>query len=129
MEKVYLHIDSGRVKMEASTIHEIALNLATNSPFVGFLVWNWWYNTRQLEQYRLEMKADRDEYERKREEGIEKIRLRYVKVIEDLKSDKKDGIEERLTSMEKAIKKLFVMIDKLKDEINELKLKDRIRNG
>ena len=113
--------------MEASTIHEIALNLATNSPFVGFLVWNWWYNTRQLEEYRKDMKADRDEYERKREEGIEKIRVRYVKVIEDLKSDKKGGIEDRLSSMEKAIKKLFVMMDKLKEEINELKIKESVR--
>ena len=114
--------------MEASTVHEIALNLATNSPFVGFLVWNWRHQNRQLERYRLEMKADRDEYERKREDGIEKIRLRYVKVIEELKSDKKGGIEDRLSSMEKAIKKLFVMIDKFKDEINELKIKETARD-
>ena len=114
--------------MEASTIHEIALNLATNSPFVGFLVWNWWYNTKQLEEYRKEMKSDRDEYERKREEGIETIRQRYVKVIEELKEDKKGGIEDRLTSLEKAMKKLFLMIDKLKEEINELKIKEKIRN-
>ena len=115
--------------MEASTIHEIALNLATNSPFVGFLVWNWWYNTRQLEQYRLEMKADRDEYERKREEGIEAIRQRYVKVIDELKQDKKGGIEDRLSSLEKAIKRLFALMDKMKDEINDLKIKDKIRHG
>ena len=114
--------------METSTIHEIALNLATNSPFVGFLVWNWWYNTKQLEQYRLEMKADRDEYERKREDGIEKIRLRYVKVIEDLKSDKKGGIEDRLSSLEKSIKRLFALMDKVKEEINDLKLKETVRN-
>ena len=114
--------------MEASTVHEIALNLATNSPFVGFLVWNWWHQTRQLERYRLEMKADRDEYERKREEGIEKIRIRYVKVIEDLKEDKKGGIEDRLSSLEKSIKRLFALMDRVKEQINELKMKETARN-
>ena len=115
--------------MDPSTMHEIWLNLATNSPFLAFLMYNWYQMSRQNEQYRLEMKADRDAYEIKREKAIEEIRGRYIKVIEDLKEEKKGGIEDRLSSLEKAIKKLFIMIDKLKEEINELKIKDQVRNA
>ena len=114
--------------MDPTTLHEIWLNLATNSPFLAFVMYNWYQMSKRNEEYRIEMKADRDEYERKREEGIEAIRLRYVKVIEELKEQKKGGIEERLLSLEKAIKKLFAMVDSMKQEINELKIKEEVRN-
>jgi len=114
--------------MDPSTMHEVWLNLATNSPFLAFLVYNWYQMSKQNEAYRLEMKNDRDEYERKREEGIEKIRERYQVVIEDLKQQKSNGIEERLVSLEKGIKKLFHLIDKLKEEINDLKFKEKARD-
>ena len=115
--------------MDPSTYHDVWINLATNSPLVAFLIWNYWRNTKQLEEYRKEMKSDRDEYERKREEGIEQIRQRYMKVIEDLKEDKKGGIEDRLTSLEKGMKRLFSLMDKMKEQINELKIKEQLRNG
>jgi hypothetical protein len=114
--------------MDPTTTHEIFLNLATNSPFLAFVMYNWYSMSKQNEEYRKEMKADRDAYEVKREKAIEDIRGRYVSVIEDLKEEKKGGIEDRLISLEKAIRKLFVIMDKFKEEINELKLKDKVRN-
>lgn len=114
--------------MDPSTMHEIWLNLATNSPFLAFLMYNWYQMSKQNEEYRKEMKADRDAYEDKREKAIEEIRGRYMAVIDDLKEEKKGGIEDRLTSLEKGIKKLFVLIDKLKEEINELKIKESARD-
>ena len=114
--------------MDPSTTHEIWLNLATNSPFLAFVIYNWYSMSKQNEEYRLEMKADRESYEIKGEKAIEDIRVRYVAVIDDLKEEKKGGIEDRLSSMEKAIKKLFVMMDRLKEEINELKIKDQVRD-
>ena len=114
--------------MDPTTTHEIFLNLATNSPFLAFVMYNWYSMSKQNEEYRKEMKADRDAYEDKREKAIEEIRGRYIKVIDDLKENKKGGIEDRLASMEKAIKKLFVMIDKLKEEINDLKIKESVRD-
>lgn len=115
--------------MDPSTIHDLWLNLATNSPFLAFVVYNWWIGQKQNEAYRLEMKQDREAYERKREEAIEGIRQRYIKVIEDLKAERGAGIEERLISLEKSIKKLFAIVDKLKEEINELKIKEEIRKN
>ena len=114
--------------MDAATLHDVWLNLATNSPFLAFVIYNWWQQGKMIEAYRVEMKQDRIEYEEKREKAITDIRDRYIKVIDDLKEEKKGGIEERLSSMEKAIKKLFALMDRLKDEINELKIKEEVRN-
>ena len=114
--------------MDPTTLHDVWLNLATNSPFLAFVIYNWWQQGRMIEAYRVEMKQDRIEYEQKREKAIADIRDRYIKVIDDLKEEKKGGIEERLSSMEKAIKKLFALMDRLKDEINELKIKEGVRN-
>tara|TARA_R100000655_G_scaffold24339_2_gene48932 strand:+ start:479 stop:835 length:357 start_codon:yes stop_codon:yes gene_type:complete len=114
--------------MDPTTLHDVWLNLATNSPFLAFVIYNWWQQGRMIEAYRVEMKNDRDEYERKREKAIEDIRGRYMAVIDDLKEEKKGGIEERLTSLEKGMKRLFALMDKLKDEINELKIKEQVRN-
>ena len=69
---------------------EIWVQLATNSPFLGFVMYNWYQMSKQNESYRIEMKNDRDNYERQREEGIEKIRDRYSKVIESLKNEKEE---------------------------------------
>ena len=114
--------------MDPGTMHEIWLNLATNSPFLAFLMYNWYQQTKQNEQYRLEMKADREAYEQKRESAIEGIRDRYVKVIEDLKAERKGGIEDRLHSVEKGIKSLFASLNRLKEEVNEIKLKEHVRD-
>ncbi len=114
--------------MDPTTLHDVWLNLATNSPFLAFVIYNWWQQGKMIEAYRVEMKQDRIEYEEKREKAITDIRDRYIKVIDDLKEEKKGGIEERLSSMEKAIKKLFALMDRLKDEINELKIKEEVRN-
>ena len=81
-----------------------------------------------IEAYRIEMKQDREEYEQKREKAIDELRDRYTKVIEDLKAERGAGIEERLVSLEKGIKRLFALIDKLKEEINELKIKETVRD-
>ena len=113
--------------MDPTTLHDVWLNLATNSPFLAFVIYNWYQQGRMIEAYRVEMKNDRDEYERKREEAIEGIRERYIKVIEDLKAERGAGIEERLISLEKSIKRLFALIDRLKEEINAIKIKESVR--
>jgi len=114
--------------MDPTTLHDVWLNLATNSPFLAFVIYNWWQQGRMIEAYRVEMKQDREEYEQKREKAIDELRDRYTKVIEDLKAERGAGIEERLVSLEKGIKRLFALIDKLKEEINELKIKETVRD-
>tara|TARA_R100001440_G_scaffold32428_1_gene51067 strand:+ start:668 stop:1027 length:360 start_codon:yes stop_codon:yes gene_type:complete len=118
--------------MEPSTMHEIWLNLATNSPFLAFVMYNWYQQTKQNEAYRQEMKADREAYEQKREQAIEDIRLRYSKVIDDLKAERADSVKNRLTTLEKSIRKLFHAVDEIKSirtVVDELKLKEQIRDN
>lgn len=118
--------------MDPSTLHDLWLNLATNSPFLAFVIYNWYQQTKQNESYRQEMKTDREEYERKREEAIDTIRMRYVKVIEELKSDRADKVENRLATLEKSIRKLFAGVEemrKIKIIVDELKLKEQIREN
>lgn len=118
--------------MEPSTMHEIWLNLATNSPFLAFVMYNWYQQTRQNEAYRQEMKADREAYEQKRETAIEDIRKRYMLVIDELKAERADSVENRLATLEKSIRKLFVSFDeikKIRTLVDELKLKDQIREN
>lgn len=114
--------------MDPTTMHEVWLNLATNSPFLAFVIYNWYQQSRQNEAYRQEMKADREQYEKKREEAIEDIRIRYSKVIEELKAERGQGIEQRLLTLEKSIKKIFAVVDSLKKSVEEIQLKDKIRD-
>ena len=71
---------------------------------------------------------DREAYETKREQAIEDIRLRYSKVIDELKQEKGKGVEERLHNVEKQVRKIFSMMDSIRATVEELKLKDQIRN-
>ena len=129
---IHIYIDSRGDIMEPSTMHEIWLNLATNSPFLAFVMYNWYQQTKQNEAYRQEMKADREAYEQKREQAIEDIRLRYSKVIDDLKAERADSVKNRLTTLEKSIRKLFHAVDEIKSirtVVDELKLKEQIRDN
>ena len=49
-------------------------------------------------------------------------------MIDDLKAERGAGIEERLISLEKSIKRLFALIDRLKEEINTIKIKESVRD-
>jgi len=104
--------------MEPMT-NEILVDLFTNTPFVGFLIW-------QYVQMRRDYKAQEDKLENRRLEAIkreEDIRLRFEKVIAQLNQDRDDlvkGLELRLVAVENKIeltssqiKKLFAMISKL----------------
>lgn len=109
-------------------MHEVWVNLATNSPFLAFVIYNWYQQTKQNEAYRQEMKKDREDYEKKREEAIEDIRNRYSKVIDDLKQERGHGIEQRLQTLEKSIKKIFAILDVLKKSVDDIQLKEKILN-
>jgi F0F1-type ATP synthase membrane subunit b/b' len=76
--------------MDPTTLHDLWVNLATNSPFLGFLLYNWWAQNKQNEAYRQEIKDDRTAYDKKREEDIEKIRDRYSVVISELRQERED---------------------------------------
>ena len=104
--------------METMT-SEVIVDLLTNTPFVGFLIW-------QYVQMRKDYKSQEDKLEARRIESLareEEIRERFEKVISQLNQDRDDlvkGLETRLVAVESKmeiiasqVKKLFSLITKL----------------
>lgn len=98
---------------------QVMVDLFTNTPFVGFLIW-------QYVQMRKDMKDQQEKMEELRRESIERqeaVRERFEKVIEGLNQDKDQlvvslekriGIvENKLSTLEGQIKKLFSLIREL----------------
>ena len=98
---------------------QVIVDLFTNTPFVGFLIW-------QYIQMRKDYKEQSDKMDVLRKESIEReevLRDRFEKVIENLNSDKDQlvqGLEGRLkdveikiSTLESQIKKLFSMVKEL----------------
>ena len=109
--------------MEASTYHDLWLNLATNSPFLAFLLYNWWTQNKQNEAYRLEIKRDRDQYEQKREKSIEEIRNRYSSVIEQLRNEKEEYRKEMDRIREKCENEKHQILGSLQKKLDMIDLK------
>ena len=120
--------------MDPAMMTEFWIDLAVNMPFVAFLLYNWHVSRKDMMLYREEMKEIRAEA--KAEE--QRIRDRFESVISDLQGDRDQlvkGLESKMSaldiktaSLEKGIKKLFSLLDRLKEQINELKIKDEVRN-
>ena len=102
------------------TTNQILIDLFTNTPFVGFLVW-------QYVQMRKDVKEQQDKTEKLRLEAIdreEKMRDRFEIVIKTLNEDKDQlvtQLELRLTQVEKKMELLSAQIRKVFSMINKLK--------
>jgi len=114
-------------------VAEFWIDLATNAPFVAFLLYQWHINRKDVAEYKGEIRDLRKDS--KQEEG--RIRERFEAVISDMQGDRDQlvsGLEQKISaldsktaSLEKGIKKLFSMLEKMKDQINELKIKEEVR--
>lgn len=109
--------------MEGMT-NQILIDLFTNTPFVGFLIW-------QYIQMRKDIKEQQSKTDSLRIESLEReeqIRVRFEKVINELNHDKDQlviGLQKRmddqaarLDTLEHQVKKLFVMVTKIRDYLN-----------
>jgi hypothetical protein len=102
------------------TTSTILIDLFTNTPFVGFLVW-------QYVQMRKDVKEQQDRTENLRLEAIEReerMRERFEVVIQGLQEDKDQLVQQleiRLTQVESKmevlasqVRKLFAVVTKTK---------------
>lgn len=128
--------------------HSFLLDVAGNTPFIAFLLYNWW-DARKTQEKNLEKldaqnreyhtKLDQIRIESRQEE--EKLRERYQIVISDLGRDRESllklfdskisDLEKKLESLERSIRKIFVHLDELKgvkDTVAELKIKEEIKD-
>lgn len=110
--------------MDAIT-NQIMVDLFTNTPFVGFLIW-------QYVQMRRDIKEQQTRSDQMRLESLqreEEIRSRFEKVIQALNEDKDqlvvslekrlDEQSKRLDILETSLKKLSSLINKIREYINK----------
>jgi hypothetical protein len=113
--------------MDQATITQIWLDLATNAPFVGFLLYQYWDQRKTNKEQQLEMREIRKDAR----ENEDAVRLRFEKVISDLNKDRDqlvDGFSSRIDSLERGQRKLFAILEPLKEQIHEMRLKEEIKS-
>lgn len=105
--------------MEPMT-NEILLDLFTNTPFVGFLIWQYW-------QMRKDVKEQQEKTEALRLEALEReerMRERFELVIKGLNEDKDQlvsQLEKRLTAVESKMELLSSQVRKLFSVLSKVK--------
>lgn len=105
--------------MMDATTNQILIDLFTNTPFVGFLVW-------QYVQMRKDIKEQQQKGDELRKEALdreEKVRDRFEKVIATLNEDKDQlvtQLEKRLTQVETKMEMLSSQVKKLFSLMNRI---------
>ena len=112
--------------MDQSTVTQLWMDLATNAPFVGFLLYQYWDQRKTNKEQREEMREIR--IEAKANEDA--VRQRFEKVITELNKDRDqlvDGFSTRIDSLERGQRKLCAILEPLKEQIHEMRLKEQIK--
>ena len=118
--------------MDPSTYHDLWVNLATNSPFLAWMIYSYIQTNKELEKTREQSRADNEKLRQEAKCEELEMRDRFEKMISDLTSDKKqmvDGFSSRIDSLEKGQKKLFAILEPMKEQILELRVKDKLKEN
>ena len=116
--------------MDPSTYHDVFINLATNSPFLAWMIYTYLQTNKQLEKTRAENTQERNAMYIQHRADEEMIRTRYDKAISDLNHDRKgflDGISGRIDTLERGQEKIYQLLEPLKDQIQEIKIKEQLK--
>jgi translation initiation factor IF-3 len=116
--------------MDPSTYHDLWINLATNSPFLGWMIYSYMQTNKALEKTREESKSEMKELRADQKKEETEIRSKFEKVIEGLNEDRKQLVESfsgRIHSLERGQKKLFAILEPLKDQIQEIRFKEQLK--
>jgi uncharacterized protein len=119
--------------MDAQTISQVWIDLATNAPFLGFLLYQWHIQRKDVREYKSEIQALR--HESKEEE--KQLRSRFEKIIKELNEDrdaivtglqqKIRTVEDKIASIEKSVKKIFAVLLPIQDQMKQQRIKDEIK--
>lgn len=116
--------------MDANTYTDIWINLATNSPFLGWMIYTYLQTQKDLKQTREDSKTELRELRTEAREEEARIRDRFESVIADLQQDRKvlvDGFSGRIDSLERGQKKLFALLEPIKEQMQEIKIKEDLK--
>jgi hypothetical protein len=119
--------------MEPATLTQVWVDLATNAPFLGFLLYQWYIQRRDVQEYKKEITQLRQES--KTEE--KSLRERFEGVIKSLNEDRDQivsgleirikNIETQIIGIEKSIRKLFALLDPLRKQAEEDRLQKHLK--
>lgn len=132
MDLTYKNI-LGRNKMDVTTYNDIWVNLATNSPFLGWMIYSYIQTNKLLEKTRDESKAEAKEIRLESKVEEQKVRDRFEKVITDLNKDRTqlvEGFSSRISSLERGQKKIFHLLGELsdvKEKITKIEMKEELK--
>lgn len=115
--------------MDASTYHDLLVNLATNSPFLAWMIYSYTQTQKDLKETREQSRADNEKLRLEARAEETEIRARFEKVIADLTQDRKqivEGFATRIDGVERGQKKLFAILEPMKEQIIELRVKDKL---
>ena len=112
--------------MDQTTITQIWLDLATNAPFVGFLLYQYWDQRKTNKEQRDEMREIRTEARNQEE----LIRDKFEKVIQQLNNDRSNLIESfsgRIESLERGQEKLLQLLEPIQTKLQEIEIERKIQ--
>ena len=118
--------------MDPNTYHDLWVNLATNSPFLGWMIYSYVQTQRDLKETREQSRAESRELRAEAKAEEQEIRRRFDKVIADLNQDRTQLVEtfsNRIDSLERGQRKLFAILEPMKEQIVELRIKDKIKTN
>ena len=116
--------------MDPSTYHDLWINLATNSPFLGWMIYSYVQTQKDLKHTREESKQELRELRIEAREEEARIRDRFEAVIKDLNQDRKtlvEGFSSRIDSLERGQRKLFALLEPIKEQMSEIKMKEELK--
>tara|TARA_R100000734_G_C3295301_1_gene86560 strand:+ start:394 stop:768 length:375 start_codon:yes stop_codon:yes gene_type:complete len=116
--------------MDPSTYHDLWINLATNSPFLGWMIYSYVQTQKDLKHTREESKQELRELRIEAREEESRIRDRFEAVIKDLNQDRKtlvEGFSSRIDSLERGQRKLFALLEPMKEQMSEIKMKEELK--
>ena len=119
--------------MDPSTLTQVWVDLATNAPFLGFLLYQWYIQRRDVQEYKKEISQLRQESKTEEKD----LRERFESVIQNLNEDRDQivtGLESRIKNIEiqivgieKSIRKVFALLDPLIKQAEEVRLQKKLK--
>lgn len=119
--------------MDPNAYHELLMGLASNSPFLAWMIYSYTQTNKQLEKTREESKKEIKDLRTEQKAEEAEIRSKFENVILGLNEDRKllvEGFSNRIDSLERGQKKIFKLLGELsaiKTKMQKIEIKEELK--
>tara|TARA_R100000315_G_C5223126_1_gene134670 strand:- start:1057 stop:1428 length:372 start_codon:yes stop_codon:yes gene_type:complete len=119
--------------MDPNAYHELLMGLASNSPFLAWMIYSYTQTNKQLEKTREESKKEIKDLRAEQKTEEAEIRSKFENVILGLNEDRKqlvEGFSNRIDSLERGQKKIFKLLGELsaiKTKMQKIEIKEELK--